>query len=188
MQSIAPTLPLWAQLLLAFVPALGATFAGIGLLLNAAQAKRTNAQARAAIVGKCLERFMEDEDMQAIFYNIEYSRFQYNQATFHNSQEERQLDKLLMHFSTAALAWRAKLLKAEDLEPLKYLVRRVLRNPGVVEYLNFVGEWSSRANLGEHPYKALSQMGRLLEHDAQPFGQANLPSARRVPQTLYRLD
>lgn len=163
MQPIAMSLPLWAQLLLAFVPAIGATFAAIGLCLNAAQSRRTNAQARAAIVAKCLERFTDDEDMQAVFYNIEYSRFEYDQGTFHDSIEEKQLDKLLMHLSTAALAWQAKLLKTDDLQPLQYLVRRVLRDPGVIEYLGFVAEWSSRASLGEHPYTVLSEMGRALD-------------------------
>lgn len=163
MQPIATSLPLWAQLLLAFVPAIGAIFAAIGLWLNAMQSRRTNAQARATIVAKCLERFTDDEDMQAIFYNIEYSRFEYSQEAFHGSKEERQLDKLLMHFSTAALAWQVGLLKMEDLQPLQYLVRRVLRDPGVVEYLGFVAERSSRANLGEHPYIALSEMGRAVD-------------------------
>lgn len=163
MQSIAPSIPLWAQLLLAFVPALGATFACIGLWLSAAQSPRSNAQARAAIVAKCLERFTDDEDMQAVFYDIEYSRFEYDQSSFHDSVQEKQLDKLLMHFATAALSWRVGLLKAEDLEPLQYLVRRVLRDPGVVQYLAFVNEWSSRANLGEHPYIALSEMGKVLD-------------------------
>lgn len=163
MHSFVPSLPLWAQLLLAFVPALGATFAAIGLWLNAAQSRRTNAQARAAIVAKCLDRFMDDEDMQAIFYSIEYSRFQFDRATFHDSVEEKQLDKLLMHFSTAALAWKANLLKTDDLQPLQYFVRRALRDPGVDAYVSFVVEWSSRADLGEHPYIALSGMGRALE-------------------------
>ena len=163
MQSVASLLPVWAQALLAFVPAFAAIFAGIGLWLNAAQSRRTNAQARATLVAKCLERFTDNEDMPAIFYEIEYSRFKYNAATFHDSAEEKQLDKLLMHLSTAALAWEAGLLRREDLQPLQYIVRRTLRDPGVTEYLGFVAEWSSRANLGEHPYIALANLGRALD-------------------------
>ena len=163
MQPTTNSLPLWAQLLLASVPALAATFAAIGLWLTARQSRRTNSQARAAIVAACLERFCDDADMQAIFYSIEYSHFKYREANFHHSDEERQLDKLLMHFSTTALAWRAGLLQTRDLHPLQYLVRRILRDPGVAKYLGFVSEWSSRANLGEHPYLALSEMGRALD-------------------------
>lgn len=163
MQPITNSFPLWAQLLLAFVPAASAIFAGVGLFLTANQARRTNAQARSAIVASCIERFTDDEDMQAIFYKIEYSEFEYVQSSFHGSAEEKQLDKLLMHFSTAALSWQAGLLQTEDIKNLQYLVRRILRNAGVIEYLQFVSEWSSRAGLGEHPYIALSEMGKALE-------------------------
>lgn len=89
-------------------------------------------------MAKCLVRFTDDEDMQAIYYKIEYSGFDYNQPDFHDSPEEKQLDKLLMHLSAAALSWRAGLLRTEDLSPLQCLVRRVTRDPGVTAYLNFV--------------------------------------------------
>jgi hypothetical protein len=49
MQPILQALPLWAQVALAVVPALGALFAAFGLLLNVQQSRRTNAQARAAL-------------------------------------------------------------------------------------------------------------------------------------------
>jgi hypothetical protein len=163
MHPLAGSLPFWAQVLLAFVPAVAAVFAAVGLWLNVAQSRRTNAQARASVVAKCLERFTDDEDMQAIFYKIEYSEFFYSKSTFHNSAEEKQLDKLLMHFSMAALAWKSGLLKTEDLHPLQYFVRRVLRDSGVEEYLRYNSEWSAKAGLGSHPYVALVEMGKALE-------------------------
>ena len=163
MQPSVFLLPLWAQVALAVVPALGAVFAALGLWLNVLQSKRTNAQARAMLVTKCLERFTDSEDMQEMFYKIEYSKFEYDQSTFHDSVNEKQLDKLLMHFSITALAWQAALLTKEDIQPLQYLVRRMLRNPGVSAYLQFVSKWASTAHLGDHPYLALSQMGHALE-------------------------
>jgi hypothetical protein len=93
--------------------------------------------------------------MQAIFCSIEYSNFKYDRETFANSKQEKQLDKLLMNSSAAALAWKANLLKNEDLHPLQYLVRRTVRDFGVAEYWKFVSSWASRAELGEHPYDAL---------------------------------
>lgn len=162
MQSSIYLLPLWAQILLAFVPATGTAFAAMGLWLNVKQSRRTNAQNRAAVVTRCLERFTDDADIQLIFYKIEYSEFKYNQD-LHNSTEEKQLDKLLTNFSTVALGWQSGLLKDEDLLPLQYLVRRVFRNPDVKEYLNFVERWTSTARLGMHPYLALAKMAHMLE-------------------------
>jgi len=163
MQSIAPSHLAWTQSAISYPSAIIAITGIIALGLNFCQSRRTNAQARAAIVAKCLERFMDDEDMKAVFYSIEYSTFDYNQKTFHSSTEERQLDKLLMHFSTAALAWQAGLLKTEDLQPLQYFVRRLLGDANVKKYMSFVVDWSSKCNLGEHPYNALSKMGSFLE-------------------------
>jgi hypothetical protein len=155
-------LPIWAQILIASIQAVAAVSAALGLVLNVKQSRRTNAQGRAAIVAKSLERFTDDRDMQEIFYKIEYSLFSYKQSEFHNSTEEKQLDKLLMHLSVAALAWESGLLKTDDLRPLQYLVRRTLGDKGVQEYLKFVSNWSSKAHLGSHPYTALSNMGKVL--------------------------
>jgi hypothetical protein len=151
------------QVALSVVPAVAAAFAGIGLILNSRQIARTNAQARATIIAKLLERFTDEEDMQRIFYDIEYSQFSYDPLKFHGSDEEKRLDKLLMHLATAALAWRGGLLHASDLAPIQYLVRRVLRDAGVMDYLAFVDKFSSDAALGEHPYIALREMGKALE-------------------------
>lgn len=169
MNPIATLLPIWAQILIALVPAFAAASAAFGLLLNVKQSRRTNAQGRAAIVAKSLERFTDDEDMQEIFYKIEYSQFSYKQHEFHNSAEEKQIDKLLMHWSIVALAWESGLLKTDDLRPLQYLVRRVLRDQGIQEYLQFVVEWSSKAHLGSHPYIALIKMGKVLEPRRRPL-------------------
>jgi hypothetical protein len=64
MQTSLQTLPLWAQLALLIVPAASAIFAAIGLLLTFYQSRRTNEQARAALVAECLKGFAEDQDIQ----------------------------------------------------------------------------------------------------------------------------
>lgn len=154
-------LPQWAQIALAIVPSLGALFAAGGLILNVLQSRRTNAQARATLVAKCIQEFSTDDEMRAAFYSIEYSEFKYS-LDFHNSPEERKLDKLLIHFSNLALAWSAGLLTNKDIKPLQYHVRRILRNSDVKQYINFVEDWSDSADLGEHPYKTLSRLAKKL--------------------------
>jgi hypothetical protein len=150
-------LPAWLQITLAIVPSIGAALAAAGLWLNVQQSRRTNKQSRAALVSNTIREFSNDEDMRAIFYSIEYSEFQY-EDDFHNSPEERKLDKVLVHFSNLALAWQAGLLTDTDIEPVTYFVRRLLRDKGVKQYLQFVEVWSDHADLGEHPYAALTKM------------------------------
>jgi len=158
MQSIASSHLPWPQSLISYAPVIIAIAAIFTLGLNFCQSRRTNAQARATIVANCLERFMDDKDMKEIFYRIDHSNFQYDPKNFEGEEIEKQLDKLLMHFSAAALAWQADLLKTRDLRPLQYFVGRVLRDKEVKNYLKDVFEYSSQENLGEHPYKVLSKM------------------------------
>jgi hypothetical protein len=161
MQPAVAILPLWAQITLAAVPALGAVFAAIALLLTVKQSRRTNAQVRAALVAQCLDRFVDDEKMQNVFYAIEYSEFRYDD-NFHNASLERETDKLLQHFASLALAWKAGLLTITDVVPVEYYILCIMRNTEVNRYLDFVAAWARDANLGEHPYTALTEMYRLL--------------------------
>lgn len=154
------SLPLWAQLVLLVVPAASAVLAAIGLLLTFYQSRRTNAQARSALVAACLKGFAEDEDIQRAFYAIEYAEFRYDSA-FHKSEQERQVDKLLRRFSNIALAWQAGLLTTRDVRPVQYYVLRVVRDKQVQQYLAFVARWSKEQDLGEHPYAVL---GKLCKH------------------------
>lgn len=161
MQSSLQTLPHWAKIALLIVPAGSAIFAAIGLLLNFYQSRRTNAQSRASLIAACLKGFTEDEEIQRAFYAIEYSEFRYDQ-NFHKSSCEREVDKLLRHFSNIALAWQAGLLSIQDVRPIQYYVLRVLRNPEIQNYLKFISEWSKQQALGEHPYAVLIQLGEKL--------------------------
>jgi N-acetylmuramoyl-L-alanine amidase len=163
MPTSVQTLPQWAQLALLIVPTASAVFAAFGLLLSFQQSRRANAQARSALVAECLMRFAEDEDIQRAFYAIEYSTFKYGEG-FHGSEHEREIDKLLRHFSNIALAWQGGLLSTRDVRPIQYYVLRVVRNPEVQAYLKFIASWSERQKLGEHPYAVLIQLCEKLRN------------------------
>lgn len=100
--------------------------------------------------------------MRRAFYAIEYSRFIYDEA-FHDSEVEKDVDRLLQHFSNLALAWQAGLLKRSDLQQVEYYVRRIMRNSGIREYISFVEDWSNGADIGQHPYVALVKLGKALD-------------------------
>ena len=163
MEATIQSLPYWVQLALLVVPTASATFAALGLLLNFYQSRRTNAQARAALVAACLKGFAEDKDIQRAFYAIEYSEFKYIH-TFHKSDQEREIDKLLRHFANIALAWQAGLLSTVDVKPIQYYVLRVVRDPEIKKYLEFIAQWSKEQKLGEHPYAVLEQLSERLSN------------------------
>lgn len=139
-----------------------AIFAGVALWRNTIQSARSDAQARAAFVAKWLERFVDDLETREIYYKIEYDEFKYDPSTFHPSEEEWRLDKLLLHLSNAALAQQSGLLRQENLLPLQYLARRVISNEAVKAYLVKVSEVAAKNKLGDHPYNSLNMMETLL--------------------------
>jgi hypothetical protein len=157
------TLPLWAQLALLIGPAASAIFAAIGLLLNFYQSRRTNAQVRAALVAECLKSFAADENIQLAYYAVARPKRQYAEAEGFQGSEERDIDKLLRHFSNIALAWRAGLLSIHDIRPIQYYMLRVVRNPEIKKYLESVARGSKEQQLGEHPYTVLNALTEQLD-------------------------
>lgn len=158
-------LPLWVQVLLSLAPAIGTVAAAAGLALTVVQSRKTNLITRAGLVAACLKTFSEDEEIQDAFYDLEYGAFAYSEE-FHNTPQERKIDKLLRHLSNLALAWQAKLLTISDVSPVKYYVLRVVRNEEIAKYLAFMDGWAKEAEVGEHPYAVLSALCDALENQS----------------------
>jgi len=156
------SLPFWVQLALLIGPTASALFAAIGLLLNFYQSRRTNAQARAALVAACLTRLAEDEGIQRAYYLIGYPKFEYKEG-WHGIDNMRDIDNLLRHFSNIALAWQAGLLSIHDIRPIQHYMLRVVRNPEIKSYIDFVARWSKQQQLGEHPYAVLNALAEQLD-------------------------
>jgi hypothetical protein len=161
MPPILQSLPPWLQLALVVVPALSASFAAGALILNIAQSRRTNAQARATLVASCLQGFADDEDIQRAFYAIEYDGFKYDQ-NFHKSQQEREIDKLLRHFANLALSWKSGLLTTKDVKPVQYYILRVMQNAEISKYMEFMTNWLKSTAKGQHPYAVLGELTEEL--------------------------
>lgn len=126
------------------------------------RSRRTNAQARAALVADCLKGFTDDEEIQQAFYAIEYSEFIYG-TDFHGSKQEREIDKLLRQFANLALSWQAGLVSTADVRPVHYYVKRILKDSGISKYLEFMEIWSAGQGVINRPYGVLTKMERALE-------------------------
>jgi hypothetical protein len=176
MPSTIQALPHWVQLVLLVVPAVSAVLAAGALFLNFYQSRRTNTESRATLVSECLTRFASDEAIQRAFYSVEYGDFLYDDA-FHNSEREREIDKLLRHFANLALSWKAGLMSTRDLRPIEYYVLRVMRNTEILKYIKFIDEWSREAGIRQHPYAVLSELSDALSQSPQ---QRTIPTTSAV--------
>jgi len=161
MYELIKTLPYWLQVSILFIPVVSLLIAACAFGINVYQTNLNNKLGRAKIVSDCLHTFMDDDMMHDAFYTIEYENFTYN-GGFHDSDEERKIDKLLRHFSNLALMWQNGLLNLEDIHPVQYFILRVLNNSEIEKYLNFIEEWSESANTGAHPYSSLIKLKEPL--------------------------
>jgi hypothetical protein len=136
-----------------------------GLLASVYQTRRSNAESRARLVADFLSEFSSNSGMRDAFYAIEYSRFTFD-ASFHGSDFEPKLDHLLLHLSNLALAWQVGLLSVDDLRPAQYHVLRVMQNPEIRRYLDFLDPWSKAVGAAQHPYSVLDELATHLRPDA----------------------
>jgi hypothetical protein len=174
MPQLMQSLPHWLQLTLLIVPGVSAILAATGLFLNFYQSRRTNAQARAALVAGCLKGFIDDDAIQRAFYLIEYSKFDYDSG-FHDSETERDVDKLLRHFANLALSWQSGLLSLKDIRPMQYYLLRVMTNPGIQKYMRFMETWTERLGVAGHPYAVLEQLCQALLNGGGACPHGKLP-------------
>lgn len=153
------------QIAMIVIPAGSLVVATGILLLNMWQTRLNNALVRAKMVSDCLHIFTDDEKIQIAFYKIEYDKFEYDKSKFHgsDSDEEKEIDKLLRHFSNLALMWKNELLSLRDIQPIQYYILRITRNEGVKKYFKVLGEWLGRTKIDDHPYDTLIELSEKLE-------------------------
>lgn len=139
-----------------------ALFAGFSAHNAAISLQRNNRLTSMTLATDALKAFAADKDMQDAFFSIEYDKFRYT-VSFHDSPEERRMDKMLYHLSAVALAWKNGFIQEEDLGILQYYVVRILRNDGIQEYFDFLlKKWTKSQRL-EHPYHTLVKLGEHLD-------------------------
>jgi len=161
MNELIKSLPYWFQITLLCMPALSLFIAACAFVVNARQTVLNNKLDRAKIVSGCLHTFMDDNMMHNAFYKIEYDQFKYSDK-FHKSNEEREVDKLLRHFSNIALMWKNNLLTLSDIYSIQYFILRTVNNTEIKKYLAYIEEWSKEAGTGGHPYDALNELSTML--------------------------
>ena len=128
------------------------------------EAQRNHRLTSVNIAAQALKEFAADQDMQKVFYLIEYKKFEYERETFHQSEMERPTDKLLRHFAAVALAWKSKLVEEAALRLVRYYVLRILDDKHIQAYMKKVCGDTEKdiPHIGEHPYHVLAEWGEKL--------------------------
>lgn len=112
----------------------------IALVFAIVQVVQSQRHKRAEFIINLYDEFIKDEDMMEMFYKIEYDEFVYD-ANFHQSPEEKKLDKLLGHFDNICSLYKMGILSDDDMRFVKYNISRVVTNDNVQKYFCFLDSW-----------------------------------------------
>ena len=138
------------------------SLAALGLFANYFQIRKANIQKRAEYIVKLYNEFVNDNDMTDIYYQLEYSDFDYNNE-FHGSETEKKLDKLLGHFSNVGRLYFMGILKKEDLKFLEYEFLIIYQNRNIQKYLEFLDNWFILRNIYDEKFEYFRKTGKFLE-------------------------
>ena len=101
--------------------------------------------------------------MMNTFYDIDSSRFVFIPSQFIGSALERSLDKLVMHFASAALMVENKTIKTKDLYPPRYFLKKITKNEEVMKYLELVSSTAKATGNGPHPFESLIRVSEKID-------------------------
>lgn len=109
----------------------------LSLIVAIYQIHKSNKASRAQFLASLADQYMNDRDMVNLLYDIEYARFSYSRE-FHESNDEKTLDKLLGHFDKIAALHLMKCLSWKDLELIQYDMMLVYNDENVQRYFAFL--------------------------------------------------
>lgn len=121
-----------------------------------------NKQKRADLILQLYNQFASDKDMQDIYYLIEYNEFHYDIITFHQSTEERKLDKLLGLFSNIGQLYQMRIIKDKDLEFIKYEFQVIYENFDVQKYFKTLDGWFQERQINHFKYQPFRDIGKKI--------------------------
>lgn len=134
--------------------------ATFGLFLAYYQMVRSNRHKRAEFVMDACRQFTSSEDLQEIYYKLEYGQFTYSNE-FHGSLEEKTLDKLLMLFENVSKLFKMDNISLCDLDIIAYYFLRVYENKEIGKYFDFLDLWCVRNNLPKR-YSSFRKVCEIL--------------------------
>lgn len=113
-----------------------ATF--IGVCVAIWQIKENAKTQRAIFLKDLYMQFRTDIEVSKAFYLIEYGNFKYEQDKFHNSEEEKAIDRLLTLIDIICEMYDQGFISDREFKYFKYQITRVMDDHEIQKYLSFL--------------------------------------------------
>ena len=104
-----------------------------------AQVLQANAT-RARFVLDLNQEFLRNDTERKFFYKLDYKEFTFDPDKFAESEDELELDRLLYKLSYVGKLLRDQVLSLEDVNNIRHIASRTLRNEEVLKYLRYLKE------------------------------------------------
>lgn len=163
----------------------------IGVFAAFRQIWVSNKQKRADIILQLCNQFYQDKEMQDMYYKIEYSRFQYKAETFHASEEEKQLDKLLGLFSNIGQLYQMKIINDRDLEFIKYEFQIIYEYRGVQLYFQTLDGWFQSRQITHLKFQPFRDVGQIIVDKNNKngiFPEAKTSTKRQIKNSVETME
>jgi hypothetical protein len=143
----------------------------VGIALTFWQVRKGARSQRAQFLKELYLTMTADVDIGAAYYQIEYGKFKYDQD-FHDSEIERQVDRLLSFADLVAELYLQSAISKREMVFFQYRFRRICEDKEIQAYLTFLSSFYKQVGVGKNPYDSFQRV-------AMKFGARGLDANLR---------
>jgi hypothetical protein len=103
--------------------------------IQLAETSRTN---KATFLADVFKWYLTDKELRDIFYRLDYGRWEFDPDTFPLSDSEPAIDHLLYLYNVIGYYTEVGVIAEQELPIIIYEANRVLHNPEIVKYLEWL--------------------------------------------------
>ena len=152
--------------------------AAIGFLFALRELHRSTQVQRAQALLDATQRYFGDVEVRRLYYDLDYNqitlvfendhpkkwiRADSSHVPFIGSNEERCLDSLLYSLDTIGRIVELGVLKSKDAKIFAFQAQRILKNPEVTKYLNWLDGEREKYGGERPPHRAAQLLAKLAE-------------------------
>lgn len=106
----------------------------VGFILSFMEYRRSNRIKKSSYLEPLIDKMMSDKDIAETIYMLQYGNFKYSED-FHNSEQERKLDKTLQYYSYLCYLKDKSIISSEEFSFFEIEISQALRNKMLIDYL-----------------------------------------------------
>jgi hypothetical protein len=104
---------------------------------------------------------LSDKEIRDAFFKIDYSKFNYDENTFHYSEVEKIIGRLLTYLDLICYLYHQRMISDTEMVCFKYFLQRVGGNPEIKKYRDYLEKWFKENQIDSSFYNLNKYFDRL---------------------------